>query len=183
MASSSNNNAASSNQRYDALNAKMARVMPELESEYARYPLDIGSRWLDPKEKGKRGEPCFVKGPDVGLKLGYVFGRGKFGFGYYSLLTRYSYQNLYARLQNEMPACAGCCSIFLSQASRKELDEWDDVKRIVYARSVASVPNDAVAQSDALKQAQGTAQMWYNAGQNEQLAVNIVSGMNPGVPI
>jgi hypothetical protein len=94
---------------------------------------------------------------------------------YYHLLTKYSYSNLYARHVNVPPV--GCCAC--SKESRQTYDEWDDVKRLLHARSVASIPNDEVARNDQLNGAKDTAQMWHNGLQNEQLAVNIVqTGVN-----
>jgi len=156
--------------KVDDMNAKMVKFVPELASDYARYPLKR-DRWLEPKEKGPKDEPCFISSSvDAGPKPDYVFGRGKYGHGYYSLLTQYSYQNLYARLTHEAPG--GCCAC--SKAARQEYDAYDDVKRIVYNRSVASRPDDVVASKDALRKAQGVAQVWHNGLQNEQLAIGAV---------
>lgn len=138
------------------------------------------SRWLDPKEKDPRGRPCFLQEPDAGSKEHYVYGPGKYGRGYYHLLTLSSYKALYARLSHEAPG--GCCTC--SAAARKEYDEYDDVKRIVHARSKATVPNDAKAYDDAIADAQATAQIWYNGTQNEALAINtanVATGVISGV--
>jgi hypothetical protein len=153
----------------DVVNAKMAKFVPELASGYAKYPLNR-DRWLNPDEKDPKGEPCFVKGGSrEALKIDYVFGRGIYGEGYYSLLTKASYINLHARMSNEAPM--GCCAC--SKAARKEIDECDDVKRIVYNRSVAKVPNDGTAAKDAIELARGTAQAWHNGLQNEQLVIGL----------
>jgi hypothetical protein len=160
-----------STSKSDATNAKMVRFVPELASEYAKYPMKY-SRWFDPKEKDPKGKPCWIKSEtDVGLKPDYVFGAGKFGRGYYHIMTIEAYQNLYARLMSEFPG--GCCYCFISSA-RKEVDEYDDVKRIVYNRSVASVPDDGVAAKDAISKATDTAQAWHNGLQNEQLVVGAI---------
>ena len=125
-------------------NRKLVKFCPELASEYAKYPMQH-ARWLDPKETDPQGKPCFIQGPDAGPKPDYVFGPGKYGRGYYHLLTVFSYKILHARLSNEHPG--GCCGS--SSKTRKELDEYDDVTRIVHARSVATVPNDQQAKEDA----------------------------------
>ena len=91
-------------------------------------------------------------------------------------MTRIAYQVLYARLANESPV--ECCA--LSRTARTTYSDWDDVKRLVYARSVATVPNDGVAQQDMIRQAQGTANGWNNGMQNEALAVNMFSALNAG---
>jgi len=160
-------------------NRKLVKWCPELASEYGKYPLQY-PRWLDPKEKDPQGRPCFIQGPDAGMKEHYAYGPGKYGRGYYHLLTLPSYQALYAKLSHETPG--GCCAC--SAAARKEYDEYDDVKRIVHARSKATVPNDAKAYDDAIADAQVTAQMWYNGTQNEQLAINtanVAAGLSGGV--
>ena len=69
-------------------------------------------------------------------------------------------------------APGGCCAC--SKAARKEYSDWDDVKRIVYNRSVASVPDDKVGAQDAVNGARQTAQNWHNGLQNEQLAIGAV---------
>jgi hypothetical protein len=153
-----------------AMNANMVKFVPEFASEYAAYPLNR-DRWLQPDEKDPKGRFCFVKGGSNAVpKMDYVFGRGPFGEGYYSLLTKNAYKNLHARMTNEAPA--GCCAC--SKAARKEIDEYDDVRRMVYNRSVATVPNDS--SKDAIEIARGTAQAWHNGLQNQQLVVGLTPG-------
>ena len=154
-------------------NRKMAKYCPELASEYAKYPMQR-AKWLDPRELDPEGKPCYIQGPDAGPKPNYVFGPGKCGRGYYHLLTRFSYQILYARLANAQPtACCAC-----NAKARKEVDEYDDVARIVYNRSVASIPNDEQAYKDAISGARSTAQSWSTGLQIEQQAVMFVNNSN-----
>ena len=151
------------------INAKMARVCPELASEYAKYPLAMKA-WMSPGAKGPKDAPMFIAGPRGSpMKMDHVHGAGPKGWGYYHLLTRDSYINLYARLTNETPLC--CCG-FSAQA-RTEMSEWDDVKTIVYNRSVARIPDDVQGKKDAISLAQGEAQGHYHAEQNFQLAVGV----------
>ncbi|CAB9500074.1 expressed unknown protein [Seminavis robusta] len=154
------------------INAKMARVCPELASEYARYPLQMKS-WVSPDAMGPNKNPCWISAPrgTTERKDDYAFGAGKKGWGYYHLLTRDSYTILYARLTNEMP---GCCCAFSAEA-RRQMSDWDDVKTIVYNRSVATIPDDAQAKKDAIRLAQGVAQAHYHEGQNFQLAVGVAT--------
>lgn len=153
----------------EAMNEKLAKYLPELaESSYGEYPLHH-KRWLDPGERGPSGEPCFIPATqDGGVKKHYVWGKGPNGMGYYHLLTRPAYQNLYRTIAHKPPN-SRCCAC--SAAARKELDEWDDVRRIMYNRTVSPVPDDNVAQQAAIAKAQGTAQAWHNGLQNEQLLV------------
>jgi hypothetical protein len=148
-----------------SINAKMAKFVPELVSAYALYPMKR-VRWLDPKEIGPRGEPCFIAtSTNAGVKPNYVYGRGPYGTGYYSLMTRVPYVNIYSRLQNQPPV--RCCA--LSKEARNEMDEFDDVRRIVYNRSVSTRPDDVVAAGDAIAKARGDAQEGFRLGQLSQL--------------
>ena len=81
----------------------MPKVAPELASSYAKYPLKEKS-WLGPNAKGPKGEPCFIKESDNGIKMDYVYCKnGINGPGYYHLLTKTSYVNLYSRVVNSPP--------------------------------------------------------------------------------
>ena len=149
-------------------NAKMAKFCPELASEFAKYPLQ-NKFWMDANASGPKGVPMWISAPKGSpLKMDYAHGAGKRGWGYYHLLTRDSYNILYARLTMEMPG--GCCCA-VTPAQYKEVSEWDDVKQIVYNRSVATIPDDEQAKKDALSIARGVAQAHYHAEQNFQLAV------------
>lgn len=119
------------------VNANFVKIAPELASKYAQYPLN-NSRWMFPQETLSGGQPGFIPASQPsGLKVNYVFGRTtELGSGYYHLLTRTSYQLLFNRIQSEAPA-SGCCSC--DKAARKQRDEYERVKRIIYYRSVASV--------------------------------------------
>jgi hypothetical protein len=160
--------------KHAEINAKMARICPELASEYARYPLH-NKAWMRPNANGPKDVPLWISAPkgSSSLKLDYVHGAGPRGWGYYHLLTRDSYVSLYARITNEMPAC-GCCA--LNATARKEVSDWDDVKTIVYNRSIATIPDDDQAKRDAISLAQGEAQGHYHMEQNFQLAVGMSSG-------
>lgn len=150
------------------MNAKMARVIPELASSYATYPM-AHSRWLKPHESGPKGEPCFLSKPADGsreMKMDYVYGKGPHGEGYYHMLTHEAYVNLYSRINNEVPSCCAC-----SKEARKAYDEYDDVKRLLYNRWHGKVPNDVSAARDGMDAAKDQADMMYNATQLEQTAI------------
>ena len=49
------------------------------------------------------------------------------------------------------------------------MDDYEEVKKIMWYRSKGSVPDDVQSQKDAIAIAQGTAKMIYNYTQNEQL--------------
>lgn len=127
-----------------AMNAKMVYFAPELASEYAEYPIHLKC-WLKATDTDPKGEPCFIAVPAprkdrqlMKLKPNYVFGPGPRGFGYYHLLTKSSYLALHARMTHENPV--SCCSF--SKAAREEYYNFDDVKRLVFARSRSRKPAD-----------------------------------------
>jgi ferredoxin len=161
----------------EEINKQMAHYLPELASKYATYPLHR-DRWLQPQEKGDKGEPCYIKAAvDEGLKMDYVFGAGPYGFGYYSLLTKASYQNLWSKINTLAPTdCLGCFAC--GKAARKAYDEWDDVKRIVHNRQAATIPDDVKGAQDALIDAQNTAEAHEMYNNNIGLTHNVVTNMN-----
>jgi hypothetical protein len=84
-------------------------------------------------------------------------------------MTQIAQVNLYSKLRSVKPATSGCgCS----KADRQILDEYDDVKRILWARQTSPKPDDTIAAQHALSGAKDTAQKTYNWTQNEQLVVN-----------
>src|SRR6056300_1339449 len=57
------------------INEVLKKLIPELDSEYARYPMSY-PRWLSLGEKGPKGEPTWIKSDNVGIKKDYIYGRG-----------------------------------------------------------------------------------------------------------
>lgn len=158
-----------SGNRANTMDAKISKFVPEMSaSKYARYPL-TRERWLMPTEFSPEQKPCFIKGTTANgpppIMEDYVFGRGPAGEGYYHLLTKESYKSLDARLTNEGPPVGDCCLCLKSKAARLEYDAYDDVKRLVYNRSVASKPDDLVATQDAMNVTKETAKGWHNGQQ------------------
>ena len=141
------------------LNKSMVKFHPELNSSYARYPMNH-KRWYQPGEKGPNGEPCFIKGgdPDT-FKKDYVFCKhGSFGPGYYSLMTKIAYVNLYSKHDAMQP---GTCGIACNAADRKAIDEHDDVKRVLYGRQMSPKPSDQAAAKRAMDESEGMANAAY----------------------
>ena len=147
----------------EEVNRMMPKVAPELASRYARYPLREKA-WLSPNGKGPKGEPCFVKESDKGVvKMDYVYCKnGVNGTGYYHLLTKTSYINLYSRVVNSPPGVCGCN---VSKEGRKAYEEWDVVQRVLHNRQTCSVPDDGKGAAKSLKDAQGMA-VAAHAGDN-----------------
>lgn len=137
------------------LNRLMVKFLPELDSEYAKYPMN-NKRWYQPSEKGPKGEPCFVKGgsPDV-VKKDYAYCKnGSFGPGYYSLMTKVAYTNLYTKHVSQQPGTCGCAC---NSEDRKLIDEHDTVQRLLYGRQLSPRPCDAAAAKRGMDEAEGMA--------------------------
>ena len=160
-------------------NGAMVKVIPELNSPYAKYPLKEAA-WTVPTGK-INGEDAFIPysktADEPPMKKNYVWGPGGCGYGYYHLMTRYSYAILYARISKNRPA-TGCCCV-ASDPTQVSFDEWDDARTVVYNRSVASKPDDAQAKKDAYNIARGVAVAHYHEQQNVQLAIGVFqTGLN-----
>ena len=139
----------------DEINRSMVKFLPELSSDYATYPMHH-KRWYQPNEKGPKGEPCFMKGDDMSIvKRDYAYcKRGVMGPGYYSLMTKISYVNLYSKLDSMQP---GTCGVACNSMDRKAIDEHDDVKRVIYGRHFAPRPCDTAAGKRAMAESEGMA--------------------------
>lgn len=166
---------ATDNERLKETNAKMVKFVPELASKYAKWPLHR-ERWAQVGETDDDGKPIFVPVAKQGtMKEDYVYcclAPKDTGAGYYHLLHPVSYVNLFKRLESEAPPTGCCCG---SAAVKNEYDEYDDVRTIVYNRSVASKPDDTQAAKDAIAKAQGVANKGYNVTQNMQLVLFAVT--------
>ena len=148
----------------DEINRILAKFHPELASTYAKYPMEC-PKWKQYSERGPKGEPCFIRGANTGVKMDYVYCERAPEPGYYSVLCKISYVNLYAKHTGMTPGVCGCgCTA----AARKEFDEWDDAHRILHARHKSRKPDDGVAARDAIAESQLTAQADYHYQQNEQ---------------
>jgi len=161
------------------INKALVEFLPELDSEYAQYPMRH-ERWYDPNEKGPKGEPCFI--PHDGsilatpIKKDYVYCKeGRGGKGYYSLMTRTSYVNLLGKVKSVAPqgSCAAC-PCFASKQLRDALDRYDDAKRVIIMRANCAIPDDKLADDVIMGQAKQTAENMYNLTQNEQVLFNAV---------
>lgn len=117
-------------------------------------------RWYEPGEKGPKGEPCFIKSEDLSVvKKDYAYCKfGSFGIGYYSLMTKIAYVNLYSKHDSLQP---GTCGIACNAADRKAMDEHDDVRRLLYGRQMAPRPSDNVAEKRAMDESEGMATAAY----------------------
>ncbi|KAL7551355.1 hypothetical protein ACHAWF_014555 [Thalassiosira exigua] len=162
-----------SKSRSDEVNARMARVAPELSSPYAKYPLSAsgGRKWVSPGGgTTPKGEPCWIQGQGKATaqtprRDHYVYGPGSCEFGYYHLLTRDSYNILFVQLQNKAPTA--CCAF--GTETRRRISDHDEVQRLCYNRSIYSVPDDEQATKESIAIARGEAKAAYHCSQNEQI--------------
>ena len=168
------------------INTSLVKFLPELkDSKYAKYPMKH-ERWYEPTETAPNGEPCYVPSSAAaaagdggdGAKQEYVFCRKTpqgMKPGYFSLMTHVAYVNLYDKLDSVRPTPGGCCGIIGGDPTEKvALDQWDDVKRVIWSRQLASKPDDEFAAKAAMDFAKGKADSVYRWTQNEQLVVNAV---------
>jgi hypothetical protein len=164
------------------INRALVEFLPELVSEYARYPMNH-QRWYGPHEKGPKGEPCFVPHnvsaqSYIPIKKDYVYcHKGLAGKGYYSLMCHISYLNLHKKLESCAPqGTCTACPCFASKVTRDALDRYDDCKRVVFMRQLCTnKPDDKLASDIVLGNSKATAQAVYNMTQNEQLLFNAVN--------
>eukprot|EP00339_Tiarina_fusa_P029193 CAMPEP_0117077502 /NCGR_PEP_ID=MMETSP0472-20121206/54654_1 /TAXON_ID=693140 ORGANISM="Tiarina fusus, Strain LIS" /NCGR_SAMPLE_ID=MMETSP0472 /ASSEMBLY_ACC=CAM_ASM_000603 /LENGTH=123 /DNA_ID=CAMNT_0004803879 /DNA_START=61 /DNA_END=428 /DNA_ORIENTATION=+ len=116
------------------VNAAFADICPELKSKYAVYPIPepYNLKWLAPNSTFEK-KPCFIEtAGDQGVIEDYVYCKlGPNGKGYYHVLTKMAYANLYSRLSAEGPGT--CCGF----GDRKRADKWDTARLVVYNRSRA----------------------------------------------
>jgi len=136
----------------DVVNAAFDLTFPELASKYARYPLEYGA-WYAPNDS-VGDKPCFITSEkNLGLKMDYVYcNRGPVGKGYYHLLTKIAYVNLTSYLYSMGGGGPACCG----GGNREKADALDTTKRVLYARSRASRPNDRDAQEQCVDHYVGT---------------------------
>merc|ERR1712125_169064 len=139
----------------DEVNEAFAAICPgELTSKYAMYPIraPYNERWLKVTEEFE-GKPVFIKAlKDEGIKTDYIWCKnGTRGKGYYHVLTKIAYNNLYSRLKSE-GAGAGCCGL----GDLKRADQHDTVCRIVYNRARCNRPDDVAGAEQAIDHLAGT---------------------------
>ena len=87
------------------MNEKMAELIPELDSEYARTPM-ARSRWKEPSEKNDDGTPCFIPADrEGGKRKDYIWmpQRKDLAAGYYHLGTQEAYIQVNMLLRRKRP--------------------------------------------------------------------------------
>lgn len=134
----------------EEVNMAFATICPELKSRYAVYPFPVkhGERgWLNPSpDKVFEGKPTVLLAKkEDGMKEDYVYCKvGPVGPGYYHVLCKTAYVNLYTRIQNQGSGK------FLCFGDKKHADQWAISRKIVYNRSRAHRPDDAHAAEAAI---------------------------------
>lgn len=139
----------------DEVNEAFAAVCPgELTSKYCVYPFpkEYRAKWLSPKQDKFDGKPVFIKADKFdGVKTDYIWCKnGTEGRGYYHVLTKIAWNNLYSRLSSEGDGT--CCCM----GDSKRADQWDTTRRIVYNRCRSNCPDDDKAAEQAIQHMAGT---------------------------
>ena len=120
-------------------------------SIYAVYPFpdEYKSKWLSPYDMCDKNL-CFIASEeDQGKKQHYVYcKRGPLGKGYYHVLTKVAYSNLYTRLQSEGSGVV--CGCLAGSKAKKRAEQWDTARRLVYNRCRCSRPDDEAAAVQAI---------------------------------
>ena len=139
------------------VNKAFAATCPELKSKYASYPIpqEYSTRWLALDGKDEDGNRVVILTEhDKGFKEHYVFCKNApLGKGYYHMLTKCAYVNLYSRLMSEG---SGAPCLSFSTANRMRADQWETTRRVVYNRSRANRPDDVVGAEQAVDHMEGT---------------------------
>jgi len=141
-------------QSAEEINKAFDRTEPELfQSKYARYPMKY-ERWLNFQESFE-GKPSFVASEDdKGIKMDYVYCKnGPVGKGYYHMVTKVSWVNLYSKLVSQGSGGASCLCL---GGDRAAADAHDTTRRIVYHRSRSNRPDDVLAAEQAMDHYAGT---------------------------
>ena len=131
--------------KYEQANRKMQRVAAELKSEYAQFSLhndkDL-TKYLSPNGQGPKGEPLFLPSLHEESQIipDYVYSaNGPNGAGYYSLLTKAAYTEIFGRLQRNPPKKTGILS--RNPELKQEYEAWKWTLQLVHTRWEASRPN------------------------------------------
>lgn len=133
---------------------------PELHhSKWATYPIQY-DRWLNFQETWEK-KPVFVASEeDKGPREDYVYCKHTpQGKGYCHVLTKVAYVNLYSRLMSQGPPGAGCGCFGGSSSSvdkAASADAFDTARRVVYARSRGSRPDDGAAWEQQIDHMEGS---------------------------
>lgn len=144
----------------DEVNFAFGMFCPELtKSDLAKYPM-ARDRWLNYAETFD-GKPTFIAAEtdDQGIiKPDYVWCKAApKGKGYYHVLTKTVYVNLYTRLMSTGPPGGGCCGGGGGKPSdARAADAWDTARRVIYARSRCSRPDDVAAAEQQIDHMAGT---------------------------
>ena len=135
------------------VNFALGKFCPEV-LPLAEYPMKR-EKWLNYAETVD-GKPTFIAAEtDDCPQKGYVWCKAApKGKGYYHVWTKTVYVNLYTRLMATGPPGGACCQP--KAADTREVDAWDTARRVIYARSRCSRPDDMAAQEQAVDHIVGT---------------------------
>lgn len=133
------------------LNEMMKKLVPELDSEYASYPMAL-ERWHYPQEVLESGKPCFIPCSEQGeVRQDYIWMPERRSLkslpaGYYHLSTREAYVEVYSRL-TKISAGHGLLPTrkkFMLK-SKRDRQVYSKIKESLENRLMCEVPNDVQA--------------------------------------
>lgn len=129
-------------QGIDDLNDMMTMLVPELDSEYAAFPMAM-DRWLAPEDTLENRDLCFIPAlhEDDYLLPDYIWMPERKGLrnlpaGYYHLKTHEAYIEVYARLKKAHPG-------LLSHKRDRQL--YCKLQEVIENRLMCDIPDDAEA--------------------------------------
>ena len=138
---------------YSEVNRELCRVAPVLASPHARYPLHKKNRWLQPFETTVDGKPAFIPTKEFPHSLieldtdlpDYVWGYGPLGKGYYHLLTREAYKNLFDYMNiAEFGGLSFFLKVMNTPCYRRKSRELHEIKAIIHNRCCSKTPEDVI---------------------------------------
>ena len=127
------------------LNELMTRLVSELDSDYAAFPMKQ-TRWCSPKETLDNGSPLFIAAEsEDNVKQDYIWMQERKGLrtlqaGYYHLRTHEAYIEVYSRLKKVPTGPLGT----LLQ-SKRDRQAYTKLMEVIENRLMCDIPNDTEA--------------------------------------
>lgn len=125
------------------MNARMAELVPELDTDLARTPL-YRSRWYDVSEEFEKGVPCFIPAEkEEKKKRDYIWmpKRKDLQAGYYHLSTQESFVQAYDLFRRRIPR-RGLRRLCKRKTHQDVVDA--KIKEVLYNRFAFDLPPDDV---------------------------------------
>lgn len=135
------------NEMQREMNSRMAELVPELDSKFARTPM-YRSRWYATTEDYEEGTPCFIPAKEneeeAKLKADYVWvpkRRHGLSAGYYHLSTQEAFAQAYDLFCGRIPR-RGLRRVCKSKSHQDKIDVM--IKNLLYNRFAFDLPPDDI---------------------------------------